>query len=215
MHRRRLIVLLATVVVIAGTVSNALAQEPSRPTLTIARFDGKLKSANTADAGADLADAIATRVEESGCCRVMLRAFLPQAVPGKSPSLETIREAAVAGRVKYVIAGRTTTKRSIPRPAAPSIASVLGQMLPGSSPFQAGSIRGPLAPRMPYPIGARPRPVTLVTLEMRIIDAASGQVLRIVTVTRPADGNSVGMLADSPEASDALIRAISSLSEGR
>ena len=68
---------------------------------------------------------------------------------------------------------------------------------------------------MPYPIGARPRPVTLVTLEMRIIDAASGQVLRIVTVTRPADGNSVGMLADSPEASDALIRAISSLSEGR
>ena len=215
MHRRRLIVLLATVVVIAGTVSNALAQEPSRPTLTIARFEGKLKSTNTADAGADLADAIATRVEESGCCRVMLRAFLPQAVPGKSPSLETIREAAVAGRVKYVIAGRATTKRSIPRPAAPSIASVLGQMLPGSSPFQAGSIRGPLAPRMPYPIGARPRPVTLVTLEMRIIDAASGQVLRTVTVTRPADGNSVGMLADSPEVSDALIRAISSLSEGR
>ncbi|HVQ40596.1 MAG TPA: hypothetical protein VMS54_00240, partial [Vicinamibacterales bacterium] len=66
-----------------------------------------------------------------------------------------------------------------------------------------------------YPIPAGPRPVTLVTLEMRIIDAASGQVLRTVAVTRPADGNSVGMLADSPEVSDALIRAIASLSEGR
>src|SRR5688572_12577030 len=113
-----LIALLAAAVIVAGTTSTVLAQEPSRPTLTITRFEGKLKSGNTADAGADLADAIATRVEESGCCRVMLRAFLPQAAPGQSPSLEAIREAAVAGRVRYVIAGRATTTRTVRRPAA-------------------------------------------------------------------------------------------------
>ena len=105
-------VLIAASVVLTGAASHALAQEPSRPTLTIARFEGKLKSGNTADAGADLADAIATRVEESGCCRVMLRAFLPQAAPGQSPSLEAIREAAVAGRVQYVVAGRAASSRA-------------------------------------------------------------------------------------------------------
>ncbi len=124
MHR--LTVLLAAAVFVAGTASTLLAQESSRPTLTITRFEGKLKSGNTADAGADLADAIATRVEESGCCRVMLRGFLPQAAPGQSPSLEAIREAAVAGRVRYVIAGRATTTRTVRRPAAPSIASTIG-----------------------------------------------------------------------------------------
>jgi len=209
MHR--LTVFLASAVLLSGAAAPALAQEPPKPTLTITRFEGKLKSGNTADAGSDLADALATRVEESGCCRVMLRAFLPQAAPGKSPSLETIREAAVAGRVKYVVAGRATTTRTIRRPPTPSIASVLGQMLPGSPQHPAGAIRGPLAPRLPYPIAARPLPVTVVTLEMRIIDAASGQVLRTVTVTRPADANSTSMLADSPEVSDALIRAIANL----
>ena len=211
----RLTVLLTAAVIVAGTAANALAQEAARPTLTIARFEGKLKSANGADAGADLADAIATRVEESGCCRVMLRAFLPQAAPGKSPSLETIREAAVAGRVKYVVAGRATTTRTIRRPPTPSIASVLGQMLPGSSQHPAGAVRGPLAPRLPYPIAARPLPVTVVTFEMRIIDAEGGQVLRTVTITRPADANSAAMVADSPEVSDALIRAIASVERER
>jgi hypothetical protein len=212
MHR--LTVFLAAAVV-AGAAPTALAQEPPRPTLTITRFEGNLKSGNTADAGADLADAIATRVEESGCCRVMLRAFLPQAVPGKSPSLEAIREAAVAGRVKYLIAGRATTKRSMPPPTAPSIASLLGQLRPGAPSSPAGSMRGPLAPRMPYPFAPPPRPVTLVTLEMRIIDAASGQVLRTVTITRPADANSTVMLADSPEVSDALIRAVANIERER
>ena len=76
-------------------------------------------------------------------------------------------------------------------------------------------MRGPQAPRLPYPIAARPRPVTLVTLEMRIIDAVRGQVMRTVTITQPATDNIVGLVADSPEVSDAFIRAISSLSEGR
>jgi len=212
MHR--LTVLLAAAVV-AGAESTTLAQESSRPTLTITRFEGKLKSGKAADAGADLADALATRVEESGCCRVMLRAFLPQAAPGRSPSLEAIREAAVAGRVKYVVAGRATTTRTIRRPPTPSIASVLGQMLPGSSQHPAGAVRGPLAPRLPYPIAARPLPVTVITFEMRIIDAEGGQVLRTVTITRPADANSAAMVADSPEVSDALIRAIANLERER
>ena len=81
-------------------------------------------------------------------------------------------------------------------------------MLPGPSRLPPGSIGGPLAPRLPSPIAARPKPVTLVTLEMRIIDAASGQVLRTVTVTRPAGANVAELVADSPEVSDALIRAI-------
>jgi hypothetical protein len=213
MHR--LTVLLVTAAVVSGASSNALAQESSKPTLTIARFEGKLKSSRTTDAGADLADAIATRVEESGCCRVMLRAFLPQATPGQSPSLETIREAAVAGRVQYVIAGRATTTRTVRRPPAPSIATMLGQLRPGATPFPAGSSGGRLAPRLPYPIAARPLPVTVVTLEMRIIDAANGQVLRTVTITRPADANGVAMVADSPEVSDALIRAIADLERQR
>jgi hypothetical protein len=213
MHR--LTVFLAAAVVVSGAATRALAQEPSRPTLTVTRFEGKLKSSHTVDAGADLADALAIRMEESGCCRVMLRAFLPQAKPGQSPSLEVVREAAVAGRVQYVIVGRAATSRTVPRPQAPTIASVLGQMLPVSSPFRGGSMRGPQAPRLPYPIAARPRPVTLVTLEMRIIDAVRGQVMRTVTITQPATDNIVGLVADSPEVSDALIRAISSLSEGR
>ena len=208
-------VLIAASVVLTGAASHALAQEPSRPTLTIARFEGKLKSGHTADAGADLADAIATRVEESGCCRVMLRAFLPQAAPGQSPSLEAIREAAVAGRVQYVVAGRAASSRTIRRPAAPAIATLLGQMLPGPSRFPPGSSGGPLAPRLPHPIAARPKPVTLVTLEMRIIDAASGQMLRTVTVTRPAAANVADLVADSTEVTDALIRAISSLASAR
>ena len=192
-----------------------LAQEPSRPTLTITRFEGKLKSSQTADAGADLADAIATRVEESGCCRVMLRAFLPQARPGsRRHSRRSVRPPLPAA-CRYVIAGRAaTTTRTIRRPAAPSIATLLGQLRPGAPAVPAGSMRGPLAPRLPHPISARPLPVTLVTLEMRIIDAASGQVLRTVTVTRPADANVVGAVADSPDVSDALIRAISSLARG-
>jgi hypothetical protein len=213
MHRP--IPLVAAAVIVAGSASTVLAQEPSRPTLTITRFEGKLKSGNTADAGADLADAIATRVEESRCCRVMLRAFLPQAAPGQSPSLEAIREAAVAGRVRYVIAGRATTTRTLRRPAALPIASLLGQLRPGAPSLPAGVIRGPLAPRLPHPISARPLPVTVVTLEMRIIDAATGQVLRTVTVNRTADANGVGMVADSPEVSDALISAIANLERER
>jgi len=199
MHR--LIVLLAAAVV-AGAESTALAQESSKPTLTITRFEGKLKSGKAADAGADLADAIATRVEESGCCRVMLRAFLPQAAPGKSPSLEAIREAAVAGRVKYVVAGRVTTSRTLRRSAAPAIASILGRLLPGARLFPA---------RMPYPIPARPQVQTLVTLEMRIIEAVSGQVLRTFTLTQPSGPNVVSLVTDSPQVSDALIRAIASI----
>ena len=213
MHR--LTVLLAAAVAVSAASPDALAQEPSRPTLTIVRFEGKLKSRQSADAGADLADAIATRVEESGCCRVMLRGFLPQAKPGQSPPLDAIREAAVAGRVEYVVTGRAVTTRMIRPPAAPSIATMLGQMRPGSSPLPAGVLQGPVAPRMPYPIAARPQPVTLVTLEMRIIDATSGHVRRTVTITRPAGANVVGSVVDSPEVSDALIRAISSLASAR
>ena len=59
MHR--LTVLLASAIVIAPASSHAQAQE-SRPTLTITRIEGKLKSRQTADAGADLADTIAARV---------------------------------------------------------------------------------------------------------------------------------------------------------
>ena len=213
MHR--LPVLIAASVVLTGAMSNVLAQEPSRPTLTVARFEGTLKSSQTKDAGADLADTIATRVEESGCCRVMLRAFLPQAAPGQSPSLEAVREAAVAGRVQYVVAGRAATARTIRPPAAPSIASMLGQMRLGASAFPAGSSGGPLAPRLPYPIAARPLPVTVVTLEMRIIDAASGQVLRTVTVTQPAGAHVAGLVPDITEVSDALIRAISGIDRQR
>jgi len=50
---------------------------------------------------------------------------------------------------------------------------------------------------------------------MRIIDAEGGQVLRTVTITRPADANSAAMVADSPEVSDALIRAIASVERER
>jgi len=213
MHR--LTVLLAAAIVASWTSSHTLAQESPRPTLTITRFDGKLKSRQTADAPGDLADAIASRVEESGCCRVMLRAFLPQAQPGQSPSLATVREAAVAGRVKYVIAGRATSSRTVRRPAAPSIGSVLGQIGPASSPFPAGALRGPLAPRMPYPMPARPQPVTMVTLEMRIIDATSGEVLRTVTITRPAGTDAMTLVADSSQMSDALVHAIASIERGR
>ena len=203
MHR--LTVLLAAAAAVSGLGSTALAQEPSRPTLTVARFEGTLKSSQAGDAGADLADAIATRVEESGCCRVMLRAFLSPAAPGTSPSLEAGRQAAIAARVQYVIAGRASTSRAIPRPSVPSIATVLGQMRPGPS------VRGPMAPRIPYPIPALPRPVTVVTLEMRIIDAASGQVLRTLNVSRPPGTNVVGLVTDSPDVSDSLIGAISNL----
>jgi hypothetical protein len=208
-------VLIAASVFLTGAISKVLAQEPSRPTLTIARFEGALKSSGTTDAGADLADVVASRMEESGCCRVMSRAFLPQAAPGQSPSLEAIREAAVASRVQYVVAGRAVTSRAIRRPTAPSIAAMLGQMRPGASAFPPGSVGAPLAPRLPYPIAAPPRPVTLVTLEMRIIDAAGGQVLRTVTVTRPAGANGAGMTADSIEVSDALVRALADLERQR
>jgi hypothetical protein len=212
MHR--LTVLLASAIVIFPGATQVLAQE-SRPTLTVTRFEGKLKSSRTADAAADLADAIATRVEESGCCRVMLRGFLTQAKPGQSPPLSTVREAAVAGRVQYVIAGRATTTRTIRRPAAPSIATMLGQMRPGSSPSAAGAIGGPFAPRMPYPMPLRPQAVTMVTLEMRIIDAAGGQVLRTVTITRPASTDAITLVADSSQMSDALVHAISSIERAR
>ena len=212
MHR--LTVLLAAAIVIAPASSPAQAQE-SRPTLTITRFEGTLKSRQTADAGADLADTIASRVEESGCCRVMLRAFLTQSKPGQSPALSTVREAAVASRVQYVIAGRATTTRKVSRPSAPSIGTVLGQMGPGSSPFPVGALRGPLAPRMPYPIAARPQAVTMVTLEMRVIAAAGGQVLRTVTITRPASSDAVTLVADSSQISDALVHAITSIERAR
>lgn len=213
MHR--LMGLLAAAIVVSGAGSPALAQDSSRPTLTITRFDGTLKSRQTRDAGADLADAIATHIEESGCCRVMLRAFLPQAKPGQSPALSTVREAAAAGRVQYVVAGRATTTRTVRRPPPPSIATVLGQLLPRSSPFPAGAIRGPLAPRMPYPMPMRPQVVTMVTLEMRVIDAVSGEVLRTVTITRPAGADAITLVADSSQMSDALVQAISSIERAR
>jgi hypothetical protein len=211
----RLTPLLAVATIACFASSNGLAQESSKPTLTIARFDGTLKSSSTGDTGADLADAIATRVEESGCCRVMLRSFLPQAAPGKSLSLDTIREAAVNGRVQYVIAGRASTTRTVGRSAAPSIATMLGRMGPGSSPYAAGGLRGPVSPRFPYPIAARPFPVTVFALEMRIIDAASGQVLRTVNISRPIGANVLAVVADSSEVSDALIHAIASLERER
>ena len=213
MHR--LTVLLVTAAVIASAAPITLAQEPARPTLTIARFDGKLKYSHTADAGAELADAIATRVEESGCCRVMMRAFMPQAKPGHSPSLDLIRQSAAAGRVKYVIAGRAVTTRSVGRPTVPPIATLLGQLGRGASPIPAGILRGPMAPGMPYPLAARPQPVTLVTLEMRIIEAESGRTLRTVTITRPAGPSAGSLVSDSPELSDALIRAIASIERDR
>ena len=212
MHR--LNVLMATAIVVAGTMPRALAQEPSKPTVTIARFEGSLKYSHTADPGAELADAIETRVEESGCCRVMMRAFLPQAKPGQSPPIDTVRQAAVAGSVKYVIAGRVTTSRTMPRPALPSIA-MLGQMGRGASPYPAGIAGGFLAPRMPYPLAMRPQPVTQVTLDMRIIEASSGHVLRTVTITRPAGPSAGSLVSNSPELSDTLIRAIAEIERQR
>lgn len=211
----RLTVLLAAAAVVSGASSNALAQEPSKPTLTITRFEGRVKASHSTDAGADLADALAIRVEESGCCRVMLRAFLPQAEPGRSPSLDTVREAAIAGRVRYVVAGRAATTRTVRRPPVPSIVAMLGQMRPGSSPLPAGVLQGPVAPRMPYPIAARPQPMTTLTLEMRIIDAVNGQVLRTVSLARTVNSDVIGLVTDSPEVSNALIAAIASIERER
>lgn len=214
MHR--LTLLLATAIVITGTAPRMQAQEPAKPTLTIARFEGTLKHNHTGDPGGELADALETRVEESGCCRVMMRAFLPQAKPGHSPSLDMVRHAAVAGSVKYVIAGRATTARVMPRPGTPSIATLLGRMGAGASPIPAAILRGPMAPRMPYALAARPQPVTQVTLAMQIIEASTGHVLRTVTITRPAAGPvGAGLVSDSPELSDALIRAITALERER
>jgi hypothetical protein len=68
---------------------------------------------------------------------------------------------------------------------------------------------------MPYPIAARPQAVTMVTLEMRVIDAVDGQVLRTVTITRPASTDAITLVADSSQMSDALVHAITSIERAR
>jgi len=201
-------------IVVAGAVPPALAQEPARPTLTITRFDGKTKSIQTGDAGAELADALATRVEESGCCRVMLRAWLPQTAGGKSPSLQTVRAAAVAARVEYVVTGRVTRTKTVRRPGPPSIAAVLGQI--GSRAlFPAGAVRGLSPLLMPHLVPPPAQALTRITLEMRIVDAATGGVLRTVSITREAPTNAAARITNSAEVSNALIHAISNVARER
>ena len=86
---RCLPVLIASVA-ITGLTAEVRAQQPERPTLTVARFEGSLKSSHGTDAAADLADALAARVEDSGCCRVMPRSWLPRPMSEK-PSLASVR----------------------------------------------------------------------------------------------------------------------------
>ena len=206
-------VFVAASILLGGTAREALAQEPARPTLTITRFEGKLKSTRGADAAGDLADALASRVEESGCCRVMLRAWLPQATSDQEVPLTTVRAAAVAAGVAYVVSGRVLQSKTVRRPPAPTIGSVLGQMGPVRSLGPAGVMRGPIASR-PRAIIPPPQVIPMVTLELDILDATDGKVLRTVNVTRPAR-DPLALVTGSSEVSQALVLAISSVARER
>ena len=213
---RCLPVVLAVAIVGLGSSRLVTAQEPDRPTLTIARFEGSLKAPRgTEDAGADMAEILASRVQESGCCRVMLQSWLPGATADYAVSLDTVRQSAVAAQVEYVISGRVTKSRVIRRSSVPSIAGVLGQMRPAGLRYPAGVVPGLVAPRMPHLIPPPAQSISMVTLQMRILDAASGKVLRMFNVTKPVITDDIALVTNSPEVAEALVRAVAEVARER
>ena len=209
-------VFVAAAVLAAGTSLPVVAQQEDRPTLTIVRFEGSVKAPRgTPDAAGELADALATRVQESGCCRVMLRAWLQQSTGADDPGLSTVRASAAAARVEYVVAGRVAKTRVVRRPSVPSIPSMVGPTAPSALPFPPGAVRGRATPRMPLVMAMRPTMVSMVTLEMRILDPATGNVLRTVKVEKEALSDDLSLVTNSPDVSDTLVRALATLARER
>ena len=174
--RRRLVSPMVIALVALSIPAHLLAQGPSpssisKPTLTIARFEGG-RTNDKSDPGAEFADAIAVRIEESGCCRVMPREFLGAAPEHKPASITAVRQAAAAAGVEYVVLGSVTqTSR---RPTYPTMALPMGRRPTTPFGFHGG------APTMAYsaPI------TTLVTVDLRVLDVVTGETARTLRVER-------------------------------
>jgi hypothetical protein len=207
--------LLVIATAVAWSDRRVTAQEPDRPTLTITRFQGSLKApVGTEDAGADMAEVLAGRVQESGCCRVMLQSWLPGAAFEPVP-FTTIRESAVAAHVEYIVTGRVAKSRVVRRPTMPSAGGVLGQMRPAGMSYPIGALPSSIRSRTPFHMPPPAQSVSIVTLDMRIVDAASGKVLRTVTITKPALTDDIALVTNSPEVADALVRAVTIVARER
>jgi hypothetical protein len=178
MHLRRAffiaaVIALMTLVPAQAAQSPSASQSTAKPTLTIARFQGAPHSPNAVDPGADLADAIAVLVEESGCCRVMPREWLPADKSTSSPAPAKLRDAAAVAGVEYVVIGNIMQSHT-QRPALPVIPALVSRMRP--SPY--GLSGRPATPYVSVSVS------TLVTVEVRVLAASSGEVVRTLRMDR-------------------------------
>jgi TolB-like protein len=107
--RREPLIITALVAGLVGLgSSNAAAQGPVLPTVTVMAFDGPIP-AKTRTA---MADELAARLQDTGRFRVLAREWLRAAPDNAHPSLAAARTAARSAGVQYLVLGEARVARS-------------------------------------------------------------------------------------------------------
>ena len=104
-NRREPFVVTALVAGLLGLGSpNLAAKRDTRPTMSVVAFSG---SGGTTESGDAMADDLATRLVETGRYRVLPRQWLMASVSVPHPTPDTLRAAAAAAGVDYLVLGET------------------------------------------------------------------------------------------------------------
>jgi len=159
----------SALILIAGLLCGpawADAQTAIQPSVTVAPFAG-VRSDKDANA---LADEMAMRLVETGRFRVLTREWLPLARQSGRPSIEAVRSAAVSAGVQYVVTAEA-------RPASRPLGVAARPM-----PFPGGAMRAMPAMVM-MSRASRRGGDQFMSVTVRVVDAASGEVVRTATGT--------------------------------
>ncbi|HUL74155.1 MAG TPA: hypothetical protein VLT86_13695 [Vicinamibacterales bacterium] len=157
--------------VVTGLLAPArlAAQDTERPTMSVMPFEGSGVSGTRAG---QMADELAARLVETGRFRVLLREWLPVRRNGSRPSMTALREAAAFAGVQYLVFGSVaqTVSRAGSRPVTPATAGYGNVMV--------------LTRAVPLQPPVR-RPGSFITLDVRVVDVASGDVVRTAAAQEP------------------------------
>ncbi len=176
--KRRLFLL-----VIAGLAAGsarAAAQTLSKPSVTVVAFTADRGAKLSSEQGAAIADELARQLVEGGRYRVLQREWLP----APRGSVDDLRKAAASADVEYLVIGTVSqSRRAVPqnfRPVALEQAG-FGVRVPGFG-------RRPIGGRgIPPPPRRVERP--MVTLDLRVVDVASGEIVRRAGAQHWVDGS--------------------------
>ena len=167
------------------------AQSAGKPALSVVPFDGAVTVKDASDEGTKLADEVATQLADSGCCRVLPAAWMPRPLNRQVVSVEAMREGAAAAGVQDLVFG--SVSESTRTTAGPR------SIVYGQGPIRLFGLTGPVGRMRPMsPMGPAMAPLvsrvvtTNVTVRLRVIDVASGEVVRTLQAQRGATSQASG-----------------------